>query len=132
MKKMMMVMSVMVMSLVGAQTMQAQGVYEPTSKVPFTISFRQLSRYLDLHPSQQETVFRISEAFMAEQQEAMGRGSLRKEAIMQRALHANLKQMKETLNEAQYCSYVALLNVTNNNNQLLNNNLMDSYLAKNR
>lgn len=116
--------------LMGMQSMKAQGVYELTGKAPFTIRFGQLSRYLDLQPSQQESVYRISEAFMADQQEALSR-SARKEELMTRALHANLKQMKEALNEAQYRNYVTLLNVTSNN-QVLSSNLMDGYLANNR
>ena len=67
---------------------------------------------------------------MADQQEALSR-SARKEELMMRALHANLKQMKEALSEAQYRSYVQLLNVTSNNNQYASNNLTDSYLANN-
>ena len=116
--------------LMGMQSMKAQGLYELTGKAPFTIRFGQLSRYLDLQPSQQESVYRISEAFMADQQEALSR-SARKEELMTRALHANLKQMKEALNEAQYRNYVTLLNVTSNN-QVLSSNLMDGYLANNR
>lgn len=126
MKKLMMALSVVLMSM-GMQSVKAQGVYEPTRQAPFTIRFEQLSRYLNLQPSQQESVYQISDQFMAEQQEALSR-SARKEELMQRALHANLKQMKEALNEAQYRSYVTLLNVTNNN-QLLSNNLTDSFLA---
>ena len=116
--------------LMGMQSVKAQGLYELTGKAPFTIRFGQLSRYLDLQPSQQESVYRISEAFMADQQEALSR-SARKEELMMRALHANLKQMKEALNEAQYRNYVTLLNVTSNN-QVLSSNLMDGYLANNR
>ena len=116
--------------LMGMQSVKAQGVYELTGKAPFTIRFGQLSRYLDLQPSQQESVYRISEAFMADQQEALSR-SARKEELMTRALHANLKQMKEALNEAQYRNYVTLLNVTSNN-QVLSSNLTDGYLANNR
>ena len=116
--------------LMGMQSMKAQGLYELTGKAPFTIRFGQLSRYLDLQPSQQESVYRISEAFMADQQEALSR-SARKEELMTRALHANLKQMKEALNEAQYRNYVTLLNVTSNN-QVLSSNLTDGYLANNR
>ena len=116
--------------LMGMQSVKAQGVYELTGKAPFTIRFGQLSRYLDLQPSQQESVYRISEAFMADQQEALSR-SARKEELMTRALHANLKQMKEALNEEQYRNYVTLLNVTSNN-QVLSSNLMDGYLANNR
>ena len=116
--------------LMGMQSVKAQGLYELTGKAPFTIRFGQLSRYLDLQPSQQESVYRISEAFMADQQEALSR-SARKEELMTRALHANLKQMKEALNEEQYRNYVTLLNVTSNN-QVLSSNLMDGYLANNR
>ena len=116
--------------LMGMQSMKAQGLYEWTGKAPFTIRFGQLSRYLDLQPSQQESVYRISEAFMADQQEALSR-SARKEELMTRALHANLKQMKEALSEAQYRNYVTLLNVTINN-QVLSSNLTDGYLANNR
>ena len=127
MKKLMMAVCVMLM---GMQSVKAQGLYELTGKAPFTIRFGQLSRYLDLQPSQQESVYRISEAFMADQQEALSR-SARKEELMTRALHANLKQMKEALSEAQYRNYVTLLNVTSNN-QVLSSNLTDGYLANNR
>ena len=127
MKKLMMAVCVVLM---GMQSVKAQGLYELTGKAPFTIRFGQLSRYLDLQPSQQESVYRISEAFMADQQEALSR-SARKEELMTRALLANLKQMKEALNEAQYRNYVTLLNVTSNN-QVLSSNLMDGYLANNR
>ena len=127
MKKLMMAVCVVLM---GMQSVKAQGLYELTGKAPFMIRFGQLSRYLDLQPSQQESVYRISEAFMADQQEALSR-SARKEELMTRALHANLKQMKEALNEAQYRNYVTLLNVTSNN-QVLSSNLMDGYLANNR
>ena len=127
MKKLMMAVCVVLM---GTQSVKAQGLYELTGKAPFTIRFGQLSRYLELQPSQQESVYRISEAFMADQQEALSR-SARKEELMMRALHANLKQMKEALSEAQYRSYVQLLNVTSNNNQYASNDLTDSYLANN-
>ena len=127
MKKLMMAVCVVLM---GMQSVKAQGLYELTGKAPFTIRFGQLSRYLDLQPSQQESVYQISEAFMADQQEALSR-SARKEELMTRALHANLKQMKEALSEAQYRNYVTLLNVTSNN-QVLSSNLMDGYLANNR
>ena len=127
MKKLMMAVCVVLM---GMQSVKAQGLYELTGKAPFTIRFGQLSRYLDLQPSQQESVYRISEAFMADQQEALSR-SARKEELMTRALHANLKQMKEALSEAQYRNYVTLLNVTSNN-QVFSSNLTDGYLANNR
>lgn len=130
MKKLMMAVCVVLMGM-GLQSVKAQGVYESVRKVPFTIRFSQLSRFLDLKPSQRESVYQISDQFMAEQQEALGRGNARKGELMDRALQVNLKRMKETLNEEQYRSYVTLLNVTSNN-QLLSNNLTDSYLANNR
>ena len=49
---------------------------------------------------------------------------------MKQALLVKLKQMKEVLSEAQYRDYVAILNVTNNNNRLLSNSLTDIYLAE--
>ena len=82
MKKLMMAVCVVLM---GMQSVEAKCMYEPTGKAPFTIRFGQLSRYLDLQPSQQESVYRISEAFMADQQEALSR-SARKEELMTRAL----------------------------------------------
>ena len=130
MKKLMMAVCVVLMGM-GLQSVKAQGVYESVRKVPFTIRFSQLSRFLDLKPSQRESVYQISDQFMAEQQEALGRGNARRGELMDRALQVNLKRMKETLSEEQYRSYVKLLNVTSNN-QLLSNNLTDSYLANNR
>lgn len=130
MKKLMMAVCVVLMGM-GLQSVKAQGVYESVRKVPFTIRFSQLSRFLDLKPSQRESVYQISDQFMAEQQEVLSRGNARKGELMDRALQVNLKQMKETLSEEQYRSYVKLLNVTSNN-QLLSNNLTDSYLANNR
>ena len=130
MKKLMMAVCVVLMG-VGLQSVKAQGVYESMRKVPFTIRFSQLSRFLNLKPSQLESVYQISNQFMAEQQEALGRGNARRGELMDRALQVNLKRMKETLNEEQYRSYVKLLNVTSNN-QFLSNNLTDSYLANNR
>ena len=130
MKKLMMAVCVVLMGM-GLQSVKAQGVYESMRKVPFTIRFSQLSRFLDLKPSQRESVYQISDQFMAEQQEELSRGNARKGELMDRALQVNLKQMKETLSEEQYRSYVKLLNVTSNN-QLLSNNLTDSYLANNR
>ena len=131
MKKLMMAVCVVLMGM-GMQSVKAQSVYGSMSKAPFTIRFEQLSRYLDLDPSQRESVYQISDQFMAGQQEALSRGAATREALMERALLANLKQMRETLSEAQYRSYVQLLNVTSNNRQLLSNNLTDSYLANNR
>lgn len=130
MKKLMMAVCMVLMG-VGLQSVKAQGVYESMRKVPFTIRFSQLSRFLNLKPSQLESVYQISDQFMAEQQEALGRGNARRGELMDRALQVNLKRMKETLNEEQYRSYVKLLNVTSNN-QFLSNNLTDSYLANNR
>lgn len=77
-----------------------------------------------------EPVYQINEAFRTNQAEALTRGAERKGELMKQALLVNLKQMKEALSEAQYRNYLTILNVTNNNNQLLNNSLTDIYLAE--
>lgn len=124
----------MIMMLMGLSVsgnlVKAESVYEQTEETPFAISFQQLSKYLQLETTQMEPVYQINEAFRANQEEAQSRGAKRKGELMKQALLVNLKQMKEALSEAQYRDYVAILNVTNNNNRLLSNSLTDIYLAE--
>ena len=124
----------MIMMLMGLSVsgnlVKAESVYEQTEETPFAISFQQLSEYLQLETTQMEPVYQINEAFRANQEEAQSRGAKRKGELMKQALLVNLKQMKEALSEAQYRDYVAILNVTNNNNRLLSNSLTDIYLAE--
>ena len=124
----------MIMMLMGLSVsgnlVKAESVYEQTEETPFAINFQQLGKYLQLETTQMEPVYQINEAFRANQEEAQSRGAKRKRELMKQALLVNLKQMKEVLSEAQYRDYVAILNVTNNNNRLLSNSLTDIYLAE--
>ena len=115
---------------VSGNLVKAESVYEQTEETPFAINFQQLGKYLQLETTQMEPVYQINEAFRANQEEAQTRGAKRKGELMKQALLVNLKQMKEVLSEAQYRDYVAILNVTNNNNRLLSNSLTDIYLAE--
>lgn len=115
---------------VSGNLVKAESVYEQTEETPFAINFQQLGKYLQLETTQMEPVYQINEAFRANQEEAQSRGAKRKRELMKQALLVNLKQMKEVLSEAQYRDYVAILNVTNNNNRLLSNSLTDIYLAE--
>ena len=125
----------MIMMLMGLSVsgylVKADSEYEQTEETPFAINFQQLGKYLQLETTQMEPVYQINEAFRANQEEAQSRGAKRKGELMKQALLVNLKQMKEVLSEAQYRDYVAILNVTNNNNRLLSNSLTDIYLAEN-
>lgn len=101
-------------------------------KEPFSVEFTQLSSYLDLAPYQMDEVFGINEYFMETQQKSLSKDLKRQEARMRTALYGNLKLMKKALTEEQYRKYVALLNVTNNNNRLLGGIVFtDVYLADN-
>lgn len=124
----------MIMMLMGLSVsgnlVKAESVYEQTEETPFAINFQQLGKYLQLETTQMEPVYQINEAFRANQEEAQSRGAKRKRELIKQALLVNLKQMKEVLSEAQYRDYVAILNVTNNNNRLLSNSLTDIYLAE--
>lgn len=124
-------MIMMLMSLsVSGNLVKAESVYEQTEGTPFAINFKQLGKYLQLETTQMEPIYQINEAFRANQEEAQTRGAKRKGELMKQALLVNLKQMKEVLSEAQYRDYVAILNVTSNNNRLLSNSLTDIYLAE--
>ena len=124
----------MIMMLMGLSVsgnwVKAESVYEQTEETPFAINFQQLGKYLQLETTQMEPVYQINEAFRANQEEAQSRGAKRKRESIKQALLVNLKQMKEVLSEAQYRDYVAILNVTNNNNRILSNSLTDIYLAE--
>lgn len=124
----------MIMMLMGLSVsgnlVKAESVYEQTEETPFAINFQQLGKYLQLETTQMEPVYQINEAFRANQEEAQSRGAKRKGELMKQALLVNLKQMKEVLSEAQYRDYVAILNVTNNNNRLLSNSLCVSIVKQ--
>ena len=87
-------------------------------KAPFTVSMYQLSSYLQLTSAQVDEVENINEYFQQMQRASLRADEDQKEAKMQKAIYSNLKLMKRVLDADQYRKYVALLNVTNNNNRL--------------
>lgn len=102
-------------------------------KAPFTVSMYQLSSYLQLTSAQVDEVENINEYFQQMQRVSLRADEDQKEAKMQKAIYSNLKLMKRVLDADQYRKYVALLNVTNNNNRLRAIEAApDSYLAENK
>lgn len=102
-------------------------------KAPFTVSMYQLSSYLQLTSAQVDEVENINEYFQQMQRASLRADEYQKEAKMQKAIYSNLKLMKRVLDADQYRKYVALLNVTNNNNRLRAIEAApDSYLAENK
>ncbi len=102
-------------------------------KAPFTVSMYQLSSYLQLTSAQVDEVENINEYFQQMQRASLRADEDQKEAKMQKAIYSNLKLMKRVLDADQYRKYVALLNVTNNNNRLRAIEAApDSYLAENK
>ena len=100
-------------------------------KAPFTVSMYQLSSYLQLTSAQVDEVENINEYFQQMQRASLRADEDQKEAKMQKAIYSNLKLMKRVLDADQYRKYVALLNVTNNNNRLRAIEAApDSYLAE--
>lgn len=101
-------------------------------KAPFSVSTYQLSNYLELTSDQVDEVEKINEYFQQMQRASMRADESQKEAKMQKAIFSNLKLMKRVLDVDQYRKYVALINVTNNNNRLRAIEATpDSYLAEN-
>ena len=102
-------------------------------KAPFTVSMYQLSSYLQLTSAQVDEVENINEYFQQMQRASLRADEDQKEAKMQKAIYSNLKLMKRVLDADQYRKYVALLNVTNNNNRLRAIEAApDSYFAENK
>lgn len=102
-------------------------------KAPFTVSMYQLSSYLQLTSAQVDEVENINEYFQQMQRASLRADEDQKEVKMQKAIYSNLKLMKRVLDADQYRKYVALLNVTNNNNRLRAIEAApDSYLAENK
>ena len=114
----------------GSATLAFAGNKE---KAPFTVSMYQLSSYLQLTSAQVDEVENINEYFQQMQRASLRADEDQKEAKMQKAIYSNLKLMKRVLDADQYRKYVALLNVTNNNNRLRAIEAApDSYLAENK
>lgn len=89
----------------------------------WNVNTGRLSDCLQLGSNQYDQVKMISEYFADRLSAAAhGKNDERKSELVRYAVNANLKLMKETLDEAQYKKYVMLLNLT------LKNKGLDVYL----
>ena len=118
---------------VAAVLMSATVSFANNKKIPFSANTYQLSCYLQLTSDQVREVENINEYFHEMQKASLRASEDQKEVKMQKAIYSNLKLMKKVLNTEQYHKYVALINVTNNNNRLAGFDVApDSYLADNK
>lgn len=100
------------------------------SKEPFMVNVGKLVGYLELNPGQINEVSDINDYFKEKQTESLQAKTSVREKKMRQAVYGNLKLMKKALTADQYRKYVALINVTNNNNQeMFVNSFPDVYLA---
>ena len=114
----------LVMGFVGAS-------YAQDINGRFKLDFERLDAYLGLLPTQVEEVLSINERFLESQATAMAaEGVEARDEAMRQAVYGNLKLMREVLNEDQYRKYVMLLNVTNNNNRMMEQPLPDVFVAE--
>lgn len=97
------------------------------SKEPFTANVSQLSSYLQLNAYQTGEVEQINDYFIEMQRKSLRAKPERQEEQMHKAVYGNLKLMRRVLDDEQYRKYVIMLNVTNNNNRVINvNTLVDN------
>ena len=90
----------------------------------------QLVSYLELRPSQINEVGMINDYFREKQSEGLRGSHKMRDKRMRQAVFGNLKLMKKALSTDQYRKYVALINVTNNNNRMTSGlSFPDVYLA---
>jgi len=93
-----------------------------TEDVPFKADFSQLTNYLKLRASQKKKVKELNESFIQMQKTCELENSSR-EQVLQQVLTENLSAMKETLYKEQFEKYVTLLNNTNKNKNVIDENL---------
>lgn len=99
-------------------------------KEPFVVNVGQLVSYLELRPSQINEVGMINDYFREKQSEGLSGSHKMRDKRMRQAVFGNLKLMKKALSTDQYRKYVALINVTNNNNRMTSGlSFPDVYLA---
>lgn len=108
----------LVMAVAALALSATMSFAQDLNKEPFVVNFDKLSSYLELAPSQMNEVADINTYFLDMQNESLTKSNpLRKEKAMTKAVYGNLKLMKDALTADQYRKYVALINVTNNNNR---------------
>ena len=119
MKRLVMAMSALLVSVTMSFAQESS-----LHKEPFVVNVGQLVSYLELRPSQ------INEVGMIKQSEGLRGSHKMRDKRMRQAVFGNLKLMKKALSTDQYRKYVALINVTNNNNRMMSGlSFPDVYLA---
>lgn len=102
-------------------------------KGPFVVNVGKLATYLELGPEQINEVSDINGYFIEKQAESLQAKVTVRDQKMRQAVYGNLKLMKKALTADQYRKYLALINVTHNNNKAMNrNSFPDVYLAENK
>lgn len=125
MKRLVMAMSALLVSVTMSFAQESS-----LHKEPFVVNVGQLVGYLELRPSQINEVAMINDYFREKQSESLRGSHKMRDKRMRQAVFGNLKLMKKALSTDQYRKYVALINVTNNNNRMTSGlSFPDVYLA---
>ncbi len=125
MKRLVMAMSALLVSVTMSFAQESS-----LDKEPFVVNVGQLVSYLELRPSQINEVGMINDYFREKQSEGLRGSHKMRDKRMRQAVFGNLKLMKKALSTDQYRKYVALINVTNNNNRMMSGlSFPDVYLA---
>lgn len=125
-------MRALAMAVVAVIVSVTMGVAQEVNmgKRPFKVNVDKLTTYLELNPGQVNEVSDINDYFMVKQTESLHAKVAVRDKKMREAVYGNLKLMKKALTTDQYRKYVALINVTNNNNRMMNQFVFpDVYLA---
>lgn len=125
MKRLVMAMSALLVSVTMSFAQESS-----LHKEPFVVNVGRLVSYLELRPSQINEVAMINDYFREKQSEGLRGSHKMRDKRMRQAVFGNLKLMKKALSTDQYRKYVALINVTNNNNRMMSGlSFPDVYLA---
>lgn len=125
MKRLVMAMSALLVSVTMSFAQESS-----LHKERFVVNVGQLVSYLELRPSQINEVAMINDYFREKQSEGLRGSHKMRDKRMRQAVFGNLKLMKKALSTDQYRKYVALINVTNNNNRMTSGlSFPDVYLA---
>ena len=125
MKRLVMAMSALLVSVTMSFAQESS-----LHKESFVVNVGQLVSYLELRPSQINEVAMINDYFREKQSEGLRGSHKMRDKRMRQAVFGNLKLMKKALSTDQYRKYVALINVTNNNNRMTSGlSFPDVYLA---
>jgi len=122
---------IFLMALLLSSALQGIKAQEQIMITPINVNVEQLAKYLDLESWQKEELVDINYYFVDKQLESYDVKIDKRKEKMQEAIFSNLKLIRDVFTDGQYRKYVEVLNVTYNNNQLLNTDLSDVYLAYN-